>query len=126
MRNLSFYGIISIIGFAVRTFLLPNPFKSLGVNAEAVNLIAGAIIPVIAYISVGVFYGKGSSPTFGSFCFTLTYAVIVGILYLMGLFKFRLWAVVLFALLYIALVISIKALKSIIQMLSLYETVTLL
>ncbi len=111
MRNISLYGIISIIGFGVRTFLLPNPFKSLGVNAEAVNLIAGLIIPVIAYISVGVFYRKGSSSAFGSFCFTLTYAVIVGILYLIGLFKFKVWAVILFAILYIALVISIKALK---------------
>lgn len=105
------YVITSIVGSIIRTFLLPNPFGSFGDKAEAFNLIAGLIIPAIAYISVGVFYRKGSSPAFGSFCFTVTYAVIVGILYLMGLFKFRLWAVVLFALLYIALVISIKALK---------------
>lgn len=111
MRNISLYGIISIIGFAVRTFLLPNPFKSLGVNAEAVNLIAGLIIPVIAYISVGVFYRKGSSSAFGSFCFTLTYAVIVGIIYLTGLFQFKAWAVIVFPILYVLLIIAIRILK---------------
>lgn len=111
MKNLSFYGIISIIGFAVRTFLLPNPFKSLGENAEAINLIAGFIIPTIAYISVGVFYTKGSAPSIGSLCFIIVYALIVGIIHLIGVFNFRLWAIILFATLYIIIILFIRFIK---------------
>ncbi len=104
MKRFSFYGIISIIGYFIRTFLLPNPFVSMGDRAVIINYIAGLIIPVIAYVSVGVFYTKGSSPAFGSFCFTVTYAVIVGILYLVGLFHFRLWAILAFIVIYVLII----------------------
>ena len=105
------YVITSIVGSIIRTFLLPNPFVSLGNKAESINLIAGFIIPVIAYLSVGVFYTKGSAPVIGSMCFTIVYALIVGIIHLIGVFNFRLWAIILFTVLYILIILFIRVIK---------------
>ena len=105
------YVITSIVGSIIRTFLLPNPFGSFGDKAEAFNLIAGLIIPAIAFVSVGVFYTKGSAPAIGSICFTIVYDLIVGIIHLMGVFNFGLWTIILFTVLYILIILFIRVIK---------------
>lgn len=69
------YKIMAILGLIIRQFFLPNPFASFGVWGELYNLLASAVIGTLSYITVGLFYEKGSFPFLGSFLFTFTYIV---------------------------------------------------
>ena len=91
MGTFSLYGIISVLSVLVRMFLLPNPFECFGAQAELYNWIAEPILHVIAYSLVGLVYCKGSFPAYGSFLYLITYAILVGILWIFGIFSFAWW-----------------------------------
>ena len=91
MRRISIYGIITIISLLVRQFVLPNPFECFGDNAILINWIAELIIQVVAYGIVGIFYISGSAPALGSLLYLLIYALIVGLLWVLGIFSFAWW-----------------------------------
>ena len=91
MKKLSLYVIITIISVIVRQFFLPNPFECFGDIALLINWIAEPIIQVVAYRVVGMFYDKGSAPVIGSLLYMITYALIIGLLWMLGIFSFALW-----------------------------------
>ena len=75
------YKIIAIVGFIIRQFFLPNPFAPFGVWGEVYNLLASIVIGFLSYITVGLFYEKGSFPFLGSILYTITYVVYTFELY---------------------------------------------
>lgn len=98
MRRISLYGIMTIISVLVRQFMLPNPFECFGDKALLINWLAEPIIQVVAYGLVGIFYTSGSAPVIGSLLYLLMYAIIVGLLWLMGIFSFAWWWVLIIVL----------------------------
>ena len=106
MRKLSLYGIITIVSLIVRQFVLPNPFECFGDKAILINWIAEPIIQVFAYAVVGFFYVKGSAPALGSVLYLITYALIVGLLWLFGLFSFAWWWVLIIVVSVCALIVG--------------------
>lgn len=91
MRRISIYGIITIISLLVRQFVLPNPFECFGDTANLINWIAEPIIHMVAYGIVGCYYIRGSAPSWGSLFYLLIYALIVGLLWVLGIFSFAWW-----------------------------------
>lgn len=85
------YALMILISTLVRQFVLPNPFECFGDSAVIINWIAEPIIHAAAYGLVGLIYHKGEFPALGSFLYLVAYAVITGILALMGLFSFAWW-----------------------------------
>lgn len=102
------YKLIYLIGFIIRQFLLPNPFTPLGQNAELINLIVGVAFVPFSYGIVGLFYERGSAPAFGSFLFTVVYAINTGITYLICLVYPMMWLMILIPIIYIAIVIFLS------------------
>ena len=91
MRRFFLYGGISAISVIVRMFFLPNPFECFGARAYLYNWIAEPILHIIAYALVGLVYCKGSFPAWGSFLYLITYAILVGVLWIFGIFNFAWW-----------------------------------
>ena len=108
MKRLSIYGIISVISVFIRQFVLPNPFECFDDKAIIINLIAEPIIQLVAYLLVGLVYRKGSNPGFGSLLFLITYALIVAILWVLGIFKFAWGWILILAIAFIGIVIGIR------------------
>lgn len=111
MRKISLYGIMTIISVLVRQFLLPNPFECFGNKALLINLIAEPIIQVLAYVVVGLFYVKCSAPELGSLLYLITYAFIVGLLWLLGIFSFAWWWILIIFVAVCALIVGCRHLK---------------
>ena len=108
MKKISIYGVLAAISILVRQFVLPNPFECFGDNAIIINLIAEPIIHAVAFALVGLVYRKGSDPGFGSLSFLLTYAMIVGILWVLGIFKFAWWWILILVIAFTGIVIGIR------------------
>jgi hypothetical protein len=106
------YLIFTVISTLVRQFVLPNPFECFGESAFMINLIAEPIIHAVAYGIVGLFYISGSDPLFGSIAYLVTYALIVGILWVLSLFSFAWWWILILAVVFVGLVIGVMCLKS--------------
>lgn len=98
------YAIMAAISIIVRQFYLPNPFECFGDMAWLYNLIAEPIIHGAAFLLVGTIYRKGSFPALGSFLYLVAYAVITGILALMGIFSFAWWWVLIVAIVVLVIV----------------------
>ena len=86
--------IAATLAFA-RQYYLPNPFECLGDKAALINLIAEPFIHALAFLLVGLIYRRGEAPILGSILYFITYAILVGILCLMGIFSFAWWWVLL-------------------------------
>ena len=112
MQKLPVDGIVSFISIIVRQFVLPNPFESFGDKAIVINLIAEPIIQLIAYLLVGLVYRKRSNPEYGSLLFLLTYALIVGILWVLDIFKIAWWWILILVITFISIVIGIRWLSN--------------
>lgn len=104
--KISLYGIMTVISVVVRQFFLPNPFECFGDRAIIINWIAEPVIQVLAYAVVGLFYVKGSASTLGSILYLITYALIVGLLWLIGLFSFAWWWVLIIVVAVCALIVG--------------------
>lgn len=87
------YGLMAGISVIVRQFYLPNPFECFGDSAILINWIAEPIMQVVTYGLVGLVYHKGEAPALGSFLYLLTYAILTGILWVLGQFSFAWWAI---------------------------------
>lgn len=104
MKRLSPYGIITLISVIVRQFFLPNPFECFGDNALFINLVAEPIIHLMAYGIVGIIYRKGSAPVLGSLLYLFVYALITGLLWILGIFSFAWWWILIVAIVIGALI----------------------
>lgn len=102
------YVLITAISIFIRQFVLPNPFECFGDKAFFINCIAEPIIIVVSYLLVGLFYKKGSAPALGSLLFLVTYAVIVDILWVLGLFKFAWWWILILIIAFIGMVLGVR------------------
>lgn len=91
------YSIVALAGVLVRQFCLPNPFVCFGDKAVLYNWIAEPIIQITAFLLVGLVYRKGSNPALGSILYLLTYALIVGVLWVLGIFSFVWWWILILA-----------------------------
>lgn len=106
------YALMTVISTLVRQFVLPNPFECFGEKAALINWIAEPFIHIVAYGIVGLFYVSGSNPFLGSIAYLSTYAAIVGILWVLGIFSFAWWWILILAIAFIALVVGVMYLKS--------------
>ena len=93
MRRISLYGLIASVSTIVRQFILPNPFECFGDKAALINWIAEPFIYIVAFWIVGRFYISKSAPALGSILYLLTYALIVGVLWVLGLTEFAWWSI---------------------------------
>ena len=85
------YAVMKVISVLVRQFCLPNPFECFGAGAIIINLVAEPLIHLAAYLLVGLVYNKGDCPALGSFLYLVAYALITGVLALLGVFSFAWW-----------------------------------
>lgn len=106
------YLLMTVISTIVRQFVLPNPFECFGENAALINWIAEPIIHAVAYGIVGLFYVSGSNSILGSIAYLATYALIIGILWVLSIFSFAWWWILILAVAFIALVVGVMYLKS--------------
>ena len=108
MKKYSLYPLVTIISIIIRQFFLPNPFECFGDKAIVLNWLAEAIIHIVAFTLVGLVYRKGSNPGLGSFLYLLTYAFLVGVLWILGLFKFAWWWILIVIIAFIGIVLGIR------------------
>lgn len=87
------YGLMATISLLVRQFCLPNPFECFGDMALLYNLVAGLVLAPLSYVLVGLVYSSGDAPALGSFLYLMTYAILTGILWVLGQFSFAWWAI---------------------------------
>ena len=87
------YGFMATISLLMRQFCLPNPFECFGNMALLYNWIAGLVLAPLSYALVGLVYNSGDAPALGSFLYLLTYAILTGILWILGQFSFAWWAI---------------------------------
>lgn len=104
MAMIKLYSLMTVISVLVRQFVLPNPFECFGEKATLINWIAEPIIQVVAYGIVGLFYVKGSDPALGSLAYLAVYALIIGILWVLGIFSFAWWWILILVIAVIALI----------------------
>jgi hypothetical protein len=102
---------MTVISTLIRQFCLPNPFECFGDSSILINWIAEPIIHVVAYVIVGTFYARGSAPFFGSLFYLITYAMVVGVLWMFGIFSFAWWWVLIIVVAITALIYGVKWLK---------------
>ena len=95
---------MTLISIFVRQHVLPNPFECFGDKALLINWIAEPIIQIVAYVVVGLFYTSGSAPALGSLLYLLTYALVVGLLQILGIFSFAWWWVLIIVMIIVALI----------------------
>ena len=93
--KLTLYGAVSFVSFLIRNFFLPNPFEMYGEKAFWYNLIAEALVHLIAFAITGKFYEKGTRPAVGSILYLVFYAAIMLWLWLISLALFSWWSIVL-------------------------------
>lgn len=98
------YALFTVVSVIIRQFVLPNPFECFGESAVLINWIAEPILHLIAYGLVGLVYIKGSAPLLGSIAYLGTYSLLVGILALLGIFSFAWWWVLLWVIVFAAIV----------------------
>lgn len=104
------YAVFTVLSTLVRQFALPNPFECFGDKAVLINWVAEPFIHLIAYAIVGLFYIKGSEPLLGSIGYLFTYACLVGLLWILGIFSFAWWWIAVVVIGIVAILIGIKIL----------------
>lgn len=106
---------MKIISAFIRVFIIPNPFESLGVWADAVNYLTEGLLHTFTYNIVGLFYKRNSAPALGSLLYLIVYWVHVMILSLLGAFSWRWWAIAIAIALYIAILWFLLQIKDFIS-----------
>ena len=99
------------ISLLVRQFYLPNPFECFGAKGLIYNWGAGLILAPLAYALVGLVYRSGDAPALGSFLYLVTYAILTGILWVLGQFSFAWWAVTAMAAVIIGILILFSKIR---------------
>lgn len=103
-------GIISIMSYLIRQFVLPNPFENIFQNpgsAELANYIFGGIFVPLAFFLTGTWYVSRSNERWeGILGFFVNYCILTGLLILISkLISNIYWIVGIFLIVYIALCI---------------------
>lgn len=102
------YTFIKFLSVIIRTFYLPNPFEPLdgkfsfecmGVNipitADLINMYADVLLVPLAFLVTSLYYTKGEdSPVKGSILFLLFYSIHIGLIWILSLLEFNIWAVI--------------------------------
>ena len=104
------YSVIWLVSFLIRQFCLPNPFECFGDYAFVINILAELVLIPTAYRIVGAVYERNSAPALGSLLFLIVYAMLNGILYVMGEVSFAWWSILILVVSVGALVVGIKKL----------------
>ena len=125
ITKIKIYSALATIFWLVRQFAIPNPFEALGegltitigeapllLPPELLNWIADPIIAAITFAVVGLYYIKGSEPALGSILYMVFYAVHIGLLYLLLNIYPIIWLMIVVAVIYIALHITILVIKN--------------
>lgn len=119
------YALFAAIFALIRTFCLPNPFDSLGetftISVLGLNLpmnafffntyIMSAILGLLTYPLVGLYYVKGSNPLKGCLLYMFFYCVHTGLLHIMSLFGFSVPSIILVIVGYLMLHVAFYFLK---------------
>ena len=105
------YGIIAPLSIFIRNFILPNPFEAYPLGL-AYNWLAEIILYPITFITVGLFYEKGSNPALGSLLYLVFYLIYTGLLMLCSLLNFSIIACVVIIVVYLAALISLVRLQN--------------
>ena len=116
------YSMIWLVSFLVRQFCLPNPFVCFGNYAFVINMAAGLVLTPFTYAIVGAIYERDSAPALGSLLFLIVYAVLNGILYVMGVFSFAWWWILILATAAVASIVGFKKLVQWIENRSVFRT----
>lgn len=103
------YPLLSIAGFVIRQFFLPNPFAPIGASADGINLLFSGLLVPISYAMTGMIYQKGSEPAIGSILFFLVYMVNTGAIYLVCLAYPTVWLMIVITALYFAAYIFVAS-----------------
>ena len=102
------YKVISVISLLIRQFCLPNPFECFGDSAQLINWVAGIVLAPVTYLIVGLVYEKGSEPAVGSLLYLVTYALLTGVLCVMGIFSFAWWWILILVAVFVGAIIGIR------------------
>ena len=105
------YKAMATVSFIIRQFFLPNPFECFGSMALIYNWVAGLILAPISFALVGTVYTSGEAPAFGGFLYLIVYALLTGILWILGQFCFARWAIVGMITLIIGSIILLKMIR---------------
>lgn len=62
----------------------------------------------VTYLIVGLFYEKRSEPAVGSLLYLVTYALLTGVLCVMGIFSFAWWWILILVVVFIGAIIGIR------------------
>lgn len=108
------YKLIAAISILMRQFCIPNPFEALGdgvvvnigemsilLSPRVLNWIMEPFMYSVTFAVVGMYYGRGTDPSFGSFLYLLFYYIHIFLLWLMSLAGFDTWAVLPIATIYV-------------------------
>ena len=105
------YKIMVVISLLIRTFCIPDPFECFGNYAILINLVVETPIHFLVYKLVGTIYSKESFPLWGAILYLVVYCAVIGILCLMGIFRFSWWWVLIILVLFGLLIYGIHWLK---------------
>lgn len=85
-KNISLYGIVSVISYLIRQFCVPNPFDSYDwFLSNVFNWLFGIILFPVSFFIVGLIYIKGECPWLGSVAYCAVYFIID--LFVLGFIK---------------------------------------
>ena len=114
------YGFVSILGFLLRNFVLPNPFQSLYneiiinvfqnemcLKPDVLNYIVEPIYATFTFLIVGLYYVKGSNAVLGSVLYSVFYCIHCGFIYVIAYFHFVPIAIIITIILYVLMHILI-------------------
>ena len=104
------YGLIASFSILIRNIMLPNPFEAFPAGV-VYNWLAGMILYPITFVTVGIFYEKGSNPALGSLLYLVFYLIYTGLLMLCSFFNFSKIACVVIIIVYLAALISVVRLR---------------
>lgn len=118
------YKIIAALSILIRNFCLPNPFEVIGdieipfqetviaIPPIVINFLFEPILHTITFGIVGLYYNRHrNSAAFGSFLYLVFYCVHVGLLYLMAMSNFAIWAVLVILVAYMLCHMFINAIR---------------
>ena len=118
--EIKIYTALATLFWLIRQFVIPNPFEALGegltiiigespllLSPELLNWIADPIIASLTFLIVGLYYISGTAPAVGSILYMVFYVIHIGLLYLLLSIYPTIWLMILIALLYIAIHITL-------------------
>lgn len=119
------YKLIVAISILIRQFCIPNPFEALGdglvvklgqtpilLPPEVLNWVSEPFMHAVTFAVVGIYYDRGTAPTFGSFLYLLFYCIHTFLLWLMSLVGFATWAVLLITAIYVGCHVGLNRLRN--------------